>query len=172
MLGRMKSELHDYRKFFGVHFHKNTPKKLMEVLHQLNKTKTVVRLFYGDETGLDSLQQRCTEGRIRVSRGPFCVSILHGIFIGFNSLLMDHRIVKITDVPQKGIPFRPLILYQHPNYHQPEIFVDNPNKRCWTLTRRNNEKICSFTSKSLMDKWLQARGYQTSVAEQATFELS
>lgn len=103
-------------------FHPETPEKVRKVIEKYRKSGDKLRIYYGDvETGRDWLDEFEIIGFVGRSSGLMKIPLLMDDGIGGSGML-EHCIVKMQD----GNTGR--VLYQNPNYHQPEFAIRNCEK--------------------------------------------
>jgi hypothetical protein len=114
-----------YELYKDMYFREETPLAVREVLADANLRHTRLRLHLGvtDDTnpsfGEDWMEENDVAGYIGVSAGPLKVPILlNNYHSRAGGHILDHCIVKIT-TSTKGKK----VLYQHPNYHRPQIEI-------------------------------------------------
>ena len=106
-----------YKVVNGTSYHIDTPDEVVKVLEVARKNRTRIRLFYGDtNTGRCWLEVYGTIGRIGRSTGcnkiPLLIKTSRSTGGG---AILDDCIVKIT-IDKK-------VVYQHPQYHLPEMEI-------------------------------------------------
>lgn len=109
-----------YQVIDGTYYHRDAPAAVIQVLEQARKTRTRIRLHYGDtESGQDWLDEFDVEGRIGRSMGPVKVPILLAKSTSSGGpALLEHCIVKIRRTGKDG-----RTLYRHPKHHLPTFTV-------------------------------------------------
>lgn len=124
--------------------------KLKRILTEIIKTRTPVRLHYGDRaTGCDWLEEFDIKGIISTSGPPQRIPILlpRSNSTGGSAVLVD-CIVRIVD--KKGN-----LLYQHPNYHTPSFKLEEIEGRWGVFIANENDG--SYRLHDSFDKELAAR---------------
>lgn len=131
-----------YKEVNGTHYTEGTNEQLIRLIEAFRLNRKRIRLFYGDtETGRDWMEEYDTIGRIGRSMGSQPIPLLiksersHG-----GTAILTGSIVKITLDKQ--------IVYQHPKYHQPELFI--LNNKDYFSTRNQEEKLTVQTSDDVL----------------------
>ena len=141
----------EYQVYNGTAYHVDTPDEVIAILDRaLNSHRDYrIRLFYGDtETGLDWLEQYDTTGYVGRSTGSVKIPLLipRSDSIGGASIL-DNCIVKIT--------INKRTVYQHKNYHLPELEIKL--RRGWQ-NRIGNEytvsDVAAFKTRKAAENWI------------------
>jgi len=105
----------------------NTAVGVVEILEKYRDRETRIRVFYGDqETGRCWMEENDTMGIVGRSSGSIKIPLLiktHRSCGG--GAILTHRIVKI----QIGR----CVMYQHPDYHQPEMRVAGQANHSWDV---------------------------------------
>jgi len=106
-----------YTEVNGTYYYEGTEKKVIDWLETARSRNERIRLFYGNkETGFDWMEEHDTIGTVSRSCGDIKIPLLiknsrsHG-----GSAILTENIVKIT-VGKR-------VVYQHPKYYQPELFL-------------------------------------------------
>lgn len=108
----------------GTCYHAATPKKVIKVLEEMLKTRTKVRIFYGDaKTGQSWHEENDVVGRIGRSTGTIKIPLLVPDGESGGSGLLDHCIIRIDT--HEGT------LYQHRKFRVGEM----------TLSMGNDQKL-------------------------------
>jgi len=98
-----------YTRRQAVHYHRDTPKKVVYTLEDLRRSHAPVRIHYGDvESGLE---QRSAAGFVNCSTGAVQIPLLHPTGERGGAPIPDHCIVKIVELRKHTV------LYEHPEYH-------------------------------------------------------
>lgn len=93
--------------------------KVLEVLGRYANTGKRVRIFYGHKNGLDWLEENHVTGRVSSSMGPMKIFIMLSTKHSSGGPgILTGSIVKIIAEGGYGVTG---VVYQHPNYHLPEI---------------------------------------------------
>lgn len=103
----------------STYYGENTPDALIEVLERARVNKTRLKFYLGDnKTGKDWMEEDSKMGKVGRSMGPIKIPLLiKTVASQGGGALMDGNIVKVATSPA-GI-----VVYQHPNYHQPEMRI-------------------------------------------------
>jgi hypothetical protein len=114
----------EYHQLDNGHcYNVNTPVGVVEILEKYSNGATRIRVFYGDQaTGRCWMEENDTIGTIGRSTGRIKIPLLIKTRRSFGGgALLDSAVVKIT-VKIHGVVM-PQIVYQHPNFHMPEMDV-------------------------------------------------
>ncbi len=108
-----------YKVINGTSYHVGTSLNVINVLEDAMINRNRLRIYLGDvTTGLDWMEEYDIVGYIGRSGGSVKIPLLvYNARSYGGGALLDHCIVKIKEA--KGTR----ILYQSPNYHQPELTI-------------------------------------------------
>ena len=141
----------EYQLFNGTAYHVNTPAEVIVILDRaLNQRREYrIRLFYGDtETGRDWLEEYQIIGYVGRSTGSIKIPLLISRRDSTGGPgILDHCIVKIT--------FDKLTVYQHDNYHLPELEIVEADQ--WLIDKGYNYTVpghANFKTYDQAEKWI------------------
>ena len=102
----------------GTYYHRDTPRRVIDVLERARRDRFRIRLHYGDVvTGRDWMDEHWVTGRVGRSMGKISIPLIlaNSRSPGGPSIL-DHCIVQIRTAKSPRH-----ILYQHPKYHYGDL---------------------------------------------------
>lgn len=114
------SDTHTYNVVNGTSYHQDTPQAVIDVLEDVRKSNTRIRIFLGDvHTGRSWNEEWDVKGTIGRSMGPVKVPLLiptaasHG-----GPAILDHCIIRIIETRSKKV------LYTHPKFYTGEFIIN------------------------------------------------
>lgn len=140
-------------------FHKNTPERVQAELEHCRLTRNLTRIWYGDvkagETWLDTWDILGYVGRSGGSiQVPLMIDLDYSDGVAGPPLL-DHCIIRIDTQTN---PQRWLTLYQHPQFHIPDLHLisafnkHNPDCHNAWFDEKKQEHVLFFDT--VMNAWL------------------
>lgn len=105
-----------YKEIGGTSYRFETPQEVIDILERSRINRTKIRVFFGDVTGRDWMEEYDTMGHVGRSTGEIKVPLLipRATSSGGGALI-DSSIVKIT--------IDKITVYQHPNYRLPALRI-------------------------------------------------
>lgn len=144
--------LNEYREIGDKEtwFEADTPSAVRKILERYRKSGEEIRVFYGDETGRDWLEEFDMLGTIGRSLGPMRVPLLVPRNECGGPALLTKNIVRLMDV-ETGKE-----LYRHPTYHQPELRLRDADE---DLLEKGY--VVSVEARNKYDEWQTHANFKT-----------
>lgn len=131
-------------------FEADVPPMVRKTLERYRKSGDEIRIFYGDESGRDWLEEFDMVGTIGRSTGPMRVPLLVPRGECGGPALLTKNIIRMMDVATGAE------LYRHPTYHQPELRLRDADEDL-----QEKGYLVSVEARNKYDEWQIQANFKT-----------
>lgn len=132
-------------------YHQDTPQAIIDVLEDVRKSNTRIRIFLGDvHTGRSWNEEWDVKGTIGRSMGPVKVPLLIPTAASHEgSAILDHCIIRIIETRSKKV------LYTHPKFYTGEFIINYGSEPGLPVEVFNDGKLLArFKTKEKAQKFI------------------